>query len=89
VSLARGRRVLRPRRLGKADADSVAFLSRQDAVRWNEASSVIPRLVPLMAYPPYRRSLLEGLSLSIGSLSEGTVRLALLSPSSLLLLANG
>lgn len=43
-------------------------------MRWNEASSVIPRLVHLMAYQPYRRPILEGLSLSIGSLSEGTVR---------------
>lgn len=54
-------------------ADLCALFAASDAVRWNEASSVIARLVPLMAYQPYRRPLLEGLSLSIGSLSEGTV----------------
>jgi len=49
-------------------------LSRPDAVRWNEAASVFPRIVPLVSEPVFKRSLLEGLTLSIGSRSEGTVR---------------
>ncbi|CDZ98449.1 Beta-tubulin folding cofactor D [Phaffia rhodozyma] len=42
-----------------------------EPVRWQNSQAVISRLVHLVSEQTYRRPLLEGLTLSIGSLSEG------------------
>jgi hypothetical protein len=58
------------------DLSDLSLCPSPDAIRWNEASSVFPRIVALISQPILRRSILEGLSLSIGSRSEGTTRTA-------------
>uniref|UniRef100_A0A8V5HI46 Tubulin-specific chaperone D n=1 Tax=Melopsittacus undulatus TaxID=13146 RepID=A0A8V5HI46_MELUD len=48
--------------------------SEKETLNWNAASEAFPRITQLLALPAYQYSVLLGLSVSVGGLTETTVR---------------
>jgi len=48
--------------------------SEAETLKWNAASEAFPRITQLLALPAYQYYVLLGLSVSVGGLTETTVR---------------
>jgi len=67
--------------------DKLTYIFREEEeIGWHDGQWLFPRAVQLLEIPTYRKCILNGLVLSIGSKTDGTVSLsASYSPISLLL----
>lgn len=50
------------------------FRSEKETLNWNAASEAFPRITQLLGLPAYQYYVLLGLSVSVGGLTETTVR---------------
>lgn len=48
--------------------------SEKETLNWNAASEAFPRITQLLGLPAYQYYVLSGLSVSVGGLTETTVR---------------
>ncbi|XP_040292612.1 tubulin-specific chaperone D [Bufo bufo] len=58
----------------REELESIFDRSQVDSLNWNAPSQAFPRITQLLALPAYRYYVLMGLTVSVGGLTESTVR---------------